>query len=518
MTRLSSNGLVDALRAEIVPIVANSDSRAFLVNIDAESKRQTVTVHCAHGVSKRSERSKLEKILRERKPGMAIRVKAHRARELERAKSLEDLVRSVSTGDIVYDPTGGFERSRRLAGFAARLREALDRKVAGVYWSAEWRTLYVVLDIKRYFASQKARIADLAGTEIAVWNMLRETCGESASDFVSSIRLGFEAPQGAVIPVDRKSYRVRPSALMRAARKAAAPALGAAFGLSAMNAAQAQEIKLPPEVMSGLPAVSAVNGKIAFFGGRAANEDLTDPGFSSALQPENRGFMRGVMGSLSIPLGHSFGVQFDGLMGSLNERSASGGGVHLFWRDPGVGLLGVIGSSTTLKQQIAVDNGFSSFLTDGDFHISRIGGEAEIYLNNFTIAATAGNQYVDADIPTNGQFNESNAEGFFGDIRLSWYASENLVFSVGAEQSPASDTAATFGVEYQPAFAGLSNMSLFFDGAYADEDQYRALAGVRFYIGESKSLMRRHREDDPQNNLVIGPASTGATSASTYFY
>jgi hypothetical protein len=58
--------------------------------------------------------------------------------------------------------------------------------------------------------------------------------------------------------------------------------------------------------------------------------------------------------------------------------------------------------------------------------------------------------------------------------------------------------------------SGMSGLTVFFDGAVHDDENYRALGGVRYYFGESKSLIRRHREDDPRNNLIRSFAnSTG---------
>jgi uncharacterized membrane protein len=54
------------------------------------------------------------------------------------------------------------------------------------------------------------------------------------------------------------------------------------------------------------------------------------------------------------------------------------------------------------------------------------------------------------------------------------------------------------GAEYLTKFHGLA---LFADGAMGDGYEH-VLAGVRVYFGKDKSLIRRHREDDPLNPLL----------------
>ena len=49
-------------------------------------------------------------------------------------------------------------------------------------------------------------------------------------------------------------------------------------------------------------------------------------------------------------------------------------------------------------------------------------------------------------------------------------------------------------LEYQTPIDGLTFFAEFADG---ENDYGHALFGVQFYLGKSKSLIRRHREDDP---------------------
>ena len=53
------------------------------------------------------------------------------------------------------------------------------------------------------------------------------------------------------------------------------------------------------------------------------------------------------------------------------------------------------------------------------------------------------------------------------------------------------------GIEYQ---IGGMPMSVYSKADYGDDDFFSILGGLRFYFGgDDKSLIRRHREDDPRN-------------------
>ena len=80
-----------------------------------------------------------------------------------------------------------------------------------------------------------------------------------------------------------------------------------------------------------LPAVSGLNGKIAVYGGYQEDE-IDDGGIF------------GVLGSVSVPLGHRFGFQLDGQVAAVEDDVFGRLGGHLFWRDPSKGLVGVYGA------------------------------------------------------------------------------------------------------------------------------------------------------------------------------
>lgn len=179
-------------------------------------------------------------------------------------------------------------------------------------------------------------------------------------------------------------------------------------------------------------------------------------------------------GAFSMPLSSNYGVQFDGLVGTEDGNHATAGGaVHLFWRDPSEGLIGLYGSYTYHD-------------SEGDsVNVSRVAVEGERYWGRITLSALAG-----------AEFGDVSEDGFFSLVDLSYYASDDLRVYLGHQYAQAGSMAKA-GIEWQVK----SGMSLFAEGRSGANDYDSALAGIRFYFGEDKTLIRRHREDDPAVRL-----------------
>ncbi|MFK8034228.1 MAG: hypothetical protein AB8B94_08795 [Hyphomicrobiales bacterium] len=215
-----------------------------------------------------------------------------------------------------------------------------------------------------------------------------------------------------------------------------------------------------PSVPTVLPAVSGINGKIAIEGGA-----LDAEGFAA------------LSGSITLPVGYRYGLQLDAMVGVVEDDFIGGVGGHLFWRDPSLGLLGIYGSYSGNEH------------VDGD--ISRIGVEGEYYWNQFTFKTVLGAEFIDINLPA---YDETN---FFAFTDLSYYAMDNLELSIGHRYTGESNALA-LGVEYQldqQVFS--SGVSLYAEGRIGEDSYQGAWAGVRMYLGDNKSLIRRHREDDP---------------------
>lgn len=244
--------------------------------------------------------------------------------------------------------------------------------------------------------------------------------------------------------------------------RASACAVALALGFVSWHAARAED----------KPAVSEFNGKLDYTGG---NLD----GYSANV----------LNGSVTAPLGHSFGAQFDASGGNISGTLVKGYGGHLFWRDPDMGMVGVVGART----------GF------GTYWGNRLGVEGEAYLGPVTLAVVGGWQ--------NGELKHTGWAN--ADVR--YYPLDNLMLEAGAGVYNVQHTGHV-GFEWRPAFLdAVPGLALFGDAGFGERNYEHALAGVRIYFGGGdKSLVRRHREDDPLSLLMggitqsVGPS--GATS------
>jgi hypothetical protein len=204
-------------------------------------------------------------------------------------------------------------------------------------------------------------------------------------------------------------------------------------------------------------AVSGVNGKVATFLGNVENAEFKSND------------TRLLQGSLTAPLSSRFGIQGDALTGELNDKNVSGLGVHVFWRDSDVGLLGLTHSNTRY---------------DGN-KLNQTSLEGEYYFSTFTVAGKVGKQ--------NGDVDDAN----FGSLNLSYYPNKNLALSLGTSRTD-DQNQHQLDIEYQTRIKGLS---VFANASQGDDDYEQLIGGLRYYFGKQKSLQARHRQDDPPNRL-----------------
>lgn len=227
-------------------------------------------------------------------------------------------------------------------------------------------------------------------------------------------------------------------------------AIGAVFCVNCMLAGAA--------IAAG-PAVSAPNGKL-------------DLAIGAGSEDENGLYTLG--GSLSLPFGDSFGAQVDLSIQGFDDPTVSGA-LHLFTRDPSSYLLGV--TAGVVRSDAAL--------------MGAIGVEGELYLDRVSLEGWVGFAGID--------YSESVAvdkDGFFALADIAFYPTDDLRLSLGVA-SVLQYESLSLGAEYQlpdMPLALTANARLGEDGAV------RAMAGLRFYIGdEQKSLIDRHRQDDPRD-------------------
>ncbi len=216
----------------------------------------------------------------------------------------------------------------------------------------------------------------------------------------------------------------------------------------------------PSSVGNGLCAVSGFNGKLEAGGGYYKDNNGA-----------NKGGRLHAGASIALPLGCSYGLQFDTAIGDLDGKTIGGGALHAFTRDPNSYLLG----------------GYGEYSFVGKNDIWRFGGEAEAYWGQVTFSALAGFE----------NSNRTNSD-LFAALDLSFYATDNFRISGGYRRFLDIDAAA-FGAEWQ---FDNTPVSLFTEGQIGSKSHLMIIGGLRFsFGGPQKSLIRRQREDDPFNRL-----------------
>lgn len=231
------------------------------------------------------------------------------------------------------------------------------------------------------------------------------------------------------------------------------------------------------------PAVSGPNGKLSVEGG-----SFDDDGAGIAL------------GSFALPLGHAFGLQADGALGTIDGETIGGGGLHLFTRDPSSYLFGAYGS----------------YHTWDSIDIWRVAGEAELYLGRFTLDGLAG--YESADVPSmvgGLAVLTPDDEHFFGQGDLAYYITDDLKVYGGYRYLNETNFGAA-GAEYLIRGHEVP-VSLFARGDFGNEDYTSVTGGVKVYLSgdPQKSLIDRHRRDDPDIYMPVFPKlATGSSSGS----
>ena len=252
-------------------------------------------------------------------------------------------------------------------------------------------------------------------------------------------------------------------------------ACGTALALLLAGAAQAADPATFEERFEGTkPAVSGFNGKLDLGYFHQSFDGLPfdlDGGYA--------------IGSVSLPVTHSFGLQVDAGFGSIDVNPGAGSvdikgiAAHLFYRDPDRFLIGAYGHYANID------------LGPFDADMWRYGLEGEAYLGNFSVEAFVGGDTIDGP--------GGSASEFHGEARLAYYFFDNYRLDVGVNHQ-FDQTSLRVGGEALLPVAG-NRLALYALGSFND-DATSVRAGLRLYFGEAgKSLKARHREDDPGSRL-----------------
>lgn len=469
----------DALKDTVTGYLRTAPSPVFLCSVDSNTRRR-VTAHVSSRRDSREIRRGLGHTLRKAGFDVRCRVRVHRERDLARAKSLEQLLRRFGNDWFLFDPTASLHRIRKIVSAARFARRVLGERLRGVYLEPRRRILYVVLDREAivHLGDDPEAIMRNAGTRIA-----KHLAISLKRTFLRlEVAMTFVPPAASLVPVDDFSLGGDFTARIlrhRANRRNLTTALiTAAVGLG-----------LPVAAQAGGPAVDGFNAKIAAMGGVVGIPGKKINDMADEIDHETTGFMQA---SVAFPLGNAFGAQLDGVGGQVDGKWAWAAGAHLFWRNPQIGLVGLIGKYGEVADQfISLEFG-NAFIVD-DITVARYGGEVEFYFGDFTVLGEGGIQRGDLE------------HGGYGRVRLRLYPFDDIFLEGGYEVAEGLNDLARFGLEFQ-VLSALHGLTIFADGAIdVDENEFEfALAGLRFYFGASggKSLKQRHREDDPDS---VGP-------------
>jgi hypothetical protein len=255
----------------------------------------------------------------------------------------------------------------------------------------------------------------------------------------------------------------------------------------AVTAHAADLVTKAPTLQTPLPAVDGINGKADAFDGSLARHSFY-----------------GGTGSFSVPLGQQFGFQTDGLTASYRGDFLSGIGGHGFWRDPSKGLIGLYGDYLHWDRL-------------GGAHVGHFGAEGAVYLNRVTLEGVVGVESGNNRSAVIGGLVETVnlTTRMFDKVDLAYYVTDDLQLFIGHRYFGGKSLLA-LGGEWQFANLGNASSVLFVEGRVGTERLDSVWAGVRFYFGQKpKSLIRRHREDDPPVGLKDSASAFGNAGKST---
>jgi hypothetical protein len=249
------------------------------------------------------------------------------------------------------------------------------------------------------------------------------------------------------------------------------------------------------------PAVDGVNGKIGAFGGSFGRKAGA-----------------GLEGTLQIPAGHAWGIQFDPRVGRIGGHTFGELGFHMFTRNPNVGLAGLYVNHVHLDQF-------------GGAHATNVSFEGEYYFGRWTFQGIFGVEFGNSASSTTTAVSVINnivttttfIQGydvktrFTDQFNLKYYITENWSGFVG-HRYQGGKHAFALGTEAVVPLAPNLATTLFAEGRLAEGNASGVWGGMRYYFGhKGKSLIKRNREnDDPpgwnSNLFTLFANSTNVTT------
>src|SRR5262249_52383802 len=156
------------------------------------------------------------------------------------------------------------------------------------------------------------------------------------------------------------------------------------------------------------------------------------------------------------------------------------------WRDPSRGLLGVYGAHTRWDK------------FDG-IHVNHVGPEFEWYSGRWTVQGVIGAEFGSGSSATVGTtiLTYDITTRLFHQINVASYPIADLKVFAG-HRYLGGKNALALGGEYGVPMSRSVMAAVFAEGRVGEGDFRGVWGGLRLYFGQrDKSLIRRHREDDP---------------------
>ena len=174
--------------------------------------------------------------------------------------------------------------------------------------------------------------------------------------------------------------------------------------------------------------------------------------------------------STGIPYFSSFGLQGDlvyGIYDGTKAETSAAAALHIFWRNPGVGMLGIYG-----------DWGYLS-----PVHSGRLGLEASHYSGQWTVEGLFAME-----------FGQNVLTKFVDEVDVSYYFDENRKVSFGHRLTSRGHVA-NVGFEVQFGENLGTAWSVFGEAEAGQDDYYQVFAGIKttFGAGGLKTMMARDR-------------------------
>ena len=169
-----------------------------------------------------------------------------------------------------------------------------------------------------------------------------------------------------------------------------------------------------------------------------------------------------------IPYFQNFGFQVDLAAGAYDENfTSAAAALHIFWRDPSVGMIGIYGDWAYVNPE----------------HAGRVGGEFSVYNDRWTLDVLAGIQF--------GQhvFTE-----FIDEVDLSYFFTDNFRGSVGHRLTSRGHVG-NLSFEALLNEGGFDGWSLFGEIEAGEDNYVGGFGGIRYAFGSpAQTLIERDRQ------------------------